>query len=163
MSSTFCPTCSSCGAFPLTSAPTTDRSSSPRRCRTGSRSSVPRPPTSSGAALGRTATSRAFACLEMQSSQCLPQQPVYERHERGGRKPTEPQAEARKRAAEFADGESLRGTRWKPLIAITSKKEAPAELGACRGKHSLGSRLVRPTLAAYTCWLTGTLHGWTKF
>jgi len=49
----------------------------------------------------------------MQSSQCLPQQPVFERHERGGRKPSEPQAEARKSAAEFADGESLRGTRWK--------------------------------------------------
>src|SRR5262245_39000495 len=46
-------------AFPLTSAPTTGRSSSPRRCRTGSRVSVPRPPTSSGAAPGRTATSRA--------------------------------------------------------------------------------------------------------
>jgi hypothetical protein len=30
------------GAFPLTSGPTTDRSSSPRRCRTGSRLSVPR-------------------------------------------------------------------------------------------------------------------------
>src|SRR5262249_32359470 len=30
--------------------PTTDRSSSPRRCRNGSRLSVPRPPTSSGAA-----------------------------------------------------------------------------------------------------------------
>src|SRR5262245_3666074 len=59
MLSTFCPTCSSCGAFPLTSAPTTDRSSSPRRCRNGSRWSVPRPPTSSGAAPGRTATSRA--------------------------------------------------------------------------------------------------------
>src|SRR5262249_4274982 len=34
----------------LTSAPTTDRSSSPRRCRNGSRLSVPRPPTSSEAA-----------------------------------------------------------------------------------------------------------------
>jgi hypothetical protein len=52
-----------------------------------------------------------FSDAEMQSSQCLPQQPVYERHERGGRKTTEPQAEARKCAAEFADGESLRGTR----------------------------------------------------
>src|SRR5262249_50931627 len=39
--------------------PTTDRSSSPRRCRTGSLLSVPRPLTSSGVALGRTATSRA--------------------------------------------------------------------------------------------------------
>src|SRR5437016_8967449 len=36
-----------------------DRSSSPRPCRNGSRLSVPRPLTSSGAALGRTATSRA--------------------------------------------------------------------------------------------------------
>jgi CheY-like chemotaxis protein len=36
---------------------------------------------------------------------------VYERHERGGRKTTEPQAEARKCATEFADGESLRGIR----------------------------------------------------
>ena len=52
------------GAFPLTSGPTTDRSSSPRRCRTGSRLSVPRPPTSSEAAPGRTGTSRAstLAC-----------------------------------------------------------------------------------------------------
>src|SRR5262249_42713487 len=32
------PTCLSCGAFPLTSGPTTDQSSSPRRYRTGSRS-----------------------------------------------------------------------------------------------------------------------------
>ena len=62
---------------------------------------------------------------EIQSSQCLPQQPVYERHKRGGRKTTEPQAEARKCAAEFADGESLRGIRWKLLIAITSKKRCP--------------------------------------
>ena len=36
-----------------------DRSLSPRLCRNGSRLSVPRPPTSSGAATGRTATSRA--------------------------------------------------------------------------------------------------------
>ena len=93
----------------------------------------------------------------------MPQQPVYERHKRGGRKTAEPQAEARKCAAEFADGESLRGIRWKLLIAITSKKDAPAELGACRGKHSLGGRLVRPTLAAYICGLTMTLHGGTKF
>jgi putative transposase len=43
-------TCSSCGAFPLTSAPTTDRSSSSQRQRrNGSRLSVPRPHTSSGA------------------------------------------------------------------------------------------------------------------
>jgi hypothetical protein len=44
---------------PLTSDPTTDPSSSPRPCRNGSRLSVPRPLTSSGAARGRTATSRA--------------------------------------------------------------------------------------------------------
>jgi hypothetical protein len=53
MSSTFRPTCSSCGAFPLASCPTTDRSSSPGRCRNGSRLSVPRPSTSIGAAPGR--------------------------------------------------------------------------------------------------------------
>jgi hypothetical protein len=46
-------------AFPLTSAPTTDRSSWPRTCRNGSELSAPRPLTSSGAVLGRTATSRA--------------------------------------------------------------------------------------------------------
>src|SRR5262245_21277245 len=44
---------------PAHSALTTDRSSSPRPCRNGSRLSVPGLPTSSGAALGRTATSRA--------------------------------------------------------------------------------------------------------
>src|SRR5262249_5722323 len=37
----------------------TTRSSSPRQCRNGSQLSVPRPPTSSEAAPGRTATSRA--------------------------------------------------------------------------------------------------------
>src|SRR5262249_40812867 len=46
-------------AFLLTSAPTTDRSSWPRPCRNGSRWPAPRPLTSSGAVLGRTATSRA--------------------------------------------------------------------------------------------------------
>ena len=51
---------SSCGAFLLTSGPTTDLSSSPRQCRNGSRPSVPRPTTSSDAALERTATSRAL-------------------------------------------------------------------------------------------------------
>jgi hypothetical protein len=40
----------------------------------------------------------------------MPQQPVYERHERCGRKTTKPQAEARKCPAKFADGENLRGT-----------------------------------------------------
>src|SRR5262249_31625336 len=54
-----CPTSSSCMAFLLTSAPTTDRSSWPRPCRNGSRWPAPRPLTSSGAVLGRTATSRA--------------------------------------------------------------------------------------------------------
>jgi hypothetical protein len=48
----------------------------------------------------------------------------------------------------------------KLLIAITNKKVAPAGLGPRRGTLA---RLVvgwlRPTLAAYTCWLTGTLHG----
>src|SRR5262245_57194000 len=39
-------------AFPLTSAPTTDRSSWPRPCRNGSRLPVPRPLTSSGESLG---------------------------------------------------------------------------------------------------------------
>src|SRR5262245_28075475 len=57
MSSTYCPTSSSCAAYPVTSAPTTDLSSSPRPCRNGS--SVPRPLTSSEGARGRMATSRA--------------------------------------------------------------------------------------------------------
>src|SRR6516162_9041980 len=61
-------------AFLLTSAPTTDRSSWPRPCRNGSRLPAPRPLTSSGAVLGRTATSRvstrAFAtsCSTAKSS-----------------------------------------------------------------------------------------------
>src|SRR5256885_5320710 len=59
MSSTFCPTCSSCAAFPVTSGRTTDRSSSPRLSKLGSRLSAPRLPISNGAVLGRTATSRA--------------------------------------------------------------------------------------------------------
>jgi hypothetical protein len=59
MSSTFCPTCSSCAAFPVTFGPTTDLSSSPRPSKLGSPLSAPRLPISSGAALGRTATSRA--------------------------------------------------------------------------------------------------------
>src|SRR5262244_3240924 len=59
MSSTFCPTCSSCAAFPVTSGPTTDLSSSPRLSKLGSPLSAPRLPISSGAVLGRTATSRA--------------------------------------------------------------------------------------------------------
>ena len=42
-----CRTCSSCGTFPSTLVPTTARSSSPRRCRTGSALSVRRPLTSS--------------------------------------------------------------------------------------------------------------------
>jgi len=37
---TFCPTSSSCGAFPLTSGPTTDRSSSPRQYGNGSQLSA---------------------------------------------------------------------------------------------------------------------------
>ena len=47
------------------SGPTMGLSSWPRRCSNGSRLSVPRPPTSSGAALGRTAKSRASmpACV----------------------------------------------------------------------------------------------------
>ena len=49
MSSTFCPTSSSCAAYPVTSGPTTDLSSSPRPCRTGSLRSVPRPLTSNAA------------------------------------------------------------------------------------------------------------------
>src|SRR6516225_6293219 len=40
----------------------------------------------------------------------MPQQPVYERHKRCGRKTTKPQAEARKCPAKFADRENLRGT-----------------------------------------------------
>ena len=44
---------------PGTSAPTTARSSWPRRCGRGSPRSAPRRPTSSPAARGRTATSRA--------------------------------------------------------------------------------------------------------
>src|SRR5215510_4134302 len=58
------PRCSAYAYFPLTFGPTTDRSSSPRQCRNGSRLSVPRSPTSSEAAPGRTATSRAstLAC-----------------------------------------------------------------------------------------------------
>src|SRR5262245_2023839 len=60
----FCPTYSSCAAFLPTCGPTTDRGSSPRRCRNGSQLSVSRPLTSRGAALGRTATSRASTpCL----------------------------------------------------------------------------------------------------
>src|SRR5262245_51616308 len=59
MSSMYCPTSSSYAAYPVTSGPTTDLSSSPRPCRSGSLRSVPRPLTSSEAALGRTATSRA--------------------------------------------------------------------------------------------------------
>jgi len=47
-----CPTSSSCGAFPLASGPTTDRDSSPRRCRNGLQLSVPRPPTRAGQSLG---------------------------------------------------------------------------------------------------------------
>jgi hypothetical protein len=58
-SSTSCPICSSCAACPPTYGPTTARSSSPRRCGSGSQQSAPRPPTSSLAALGRTATARA--------------------------------------------------------------------------------------------------------
>jgi hypothetical protein len=55
-SSTFCPTCSSCAAFPVISDPTTDLSSSPRLSKLGSPLSAPRLPISSGAVLGRTAT-----------------------------------------------------------------------------------------------------------
>ena len=40
----------------------------------------------------------------------MPQQPVYEWHERCGRKTTKPQAETRKRPPKFADGENLSGT-----------------------------------------------------
>jgi hypothetical protein len=40
--------------IPVTSAPTTDRSSSPRPCRNGSQLSAPRPLTSSEAVLGGT-------------------------------------------------------------------------------------------------------------
>jgi len=61
---------------------------------------------------------RRLACLAFFPPKCNPlsachNNRFFERHERGGRKPSEPQAEARKRAAELADGESLRGTRWK--------------------------------------------------
>src|SRR5215467_9117402 len=59
MSSTFCPTCSSCAAVPVTSGPTTDLSSSPRLSKLGSPPSAPRLPISSPAVLGRMATSRA--------------------------------------------------------------------------------------------------------
>ena len=45
-----------------TSAPTTARSSSPRRSRNGSRLSAPRPPTSCQAAPGRTAIFESFNC-----------------------------------------------------------------------------------------------------
>jgi hypothetical protein len=61
-------------AYPNTSDPTTDRSSSPSPCRTGSEPSGPRRPTLSGAVPGRTASSRAstpgFAtnCLMERSS-----------------------------------------------------------------------------------------------
>ena len=41
-----------------------------------------------------------------------------------------------------------------------TKKMPRLSLGRAGAKHSLGgARLVRPRLAAYTCWLTGTLHG----
>src|SRR5262249_34406756 len=70
MSSTFCPTYSSCAAFLPTCGPTTDRGSSPRRCRNGSQLSVSRPLTSRGANLGRTATSRASTpCLRDEAAQ----------------------------------------------------------------------------------------------
>jgi hypothetical protein len=53
------PTCSSCAAFPSAFARTTDRSSSPRPCKTGSRLSERRRLISRRAAPGRTASSRA--------------------------------------------------------------------------------------------------------
>src|SRR5262249_10260874 len=48
MSSTFSPICSSCAAFPVTSGPTTDLSSSPRLSKLGSPLSAPRLPISWG-------------------------------------------------------------------------------------------------------------------
>ena len=49
-------------------------------------------------------------CRCRNATSVMPQQPVYERHKRGGRKTTKPQAEARKCPAKFADGENLRST-----------------------------------------------------
>src|SRR5262249_55459875 len=60
MSSTFCPTCSSCAAFPVTSGPTTDLSSSPRLSKLGSPLSAPRLPISSGAVLGENGYVESF-------------------------------------------------------------------------------------------------------